>query len=594
MTLLKPKRIAGILAAGLFLACPFLSYAQDLRTETLRVTRSRPHLSIWINLEMPAPGQGQVAAGIREQLIGVLDRRIEQIITDGEEIRLPAFQGNRNDTKALEEYYRTVSLYAVGKAAQERSDYFEDEEWSMTVSWSVEKTWENERVIVFNSEGFLQGTDMMHAADIGDGPLTYDKTDGKLIDVFFKSHYDPYLLRPLLYRGLCEYFSPTEELLSDIDDELRLDDYLIPLPRRNPRPMDNGMVFTYLPMEITDITNQPEFHLSYYELLPFLSSDVLQRILGYRDVTASLSERVLELCPYIPDHGYFEGSEHYMTPELSRAFSEAFAAPTGAYGEIGDNEWLFYFVTGQEGYPVYQVDHVYQIDEEHAIADIKVRIVIEQISNEPMDEVFDHQIEMTLVDGKWLMSDFDHRKEACQDYIRKMRHQYRTGEIIEYLQSQDYTREYIPLFKDELEAFYDKFGGRPASSEKKDYDVTVTSDPAIDGLPAKADGLVPMEEVDRAPSFNGGDMREFTKWVNSVLDYPQEAKENGVQGRVTLRFTVTADGAVEDITVYRGVDPSLDREAVRVVSRSPKWIPATKGGFRVPVSVQFPLIFQLR
>ena len=82
---------------------------------------------------------------------------------------------------------------------------------------------------------------------------------------------------------------------------------------------------------------------------------------------------------------------------------------------------------------------------------------------------------------------------------------------------------------------------------------------------------IPFQFVEQKPSFNGGDANEFSKWVNARLVYPEIAKENGVQGRVTLQFTVEADGRVTNVKVLRGVDESLDKEAVRVVSSSPKW-----------------------
>ena len=105
---------------------------------------------------------------------------------------------------------------------------------------------------------------------------------------------------------------------------------------------------------------------------------------------------------------------------------------------------------------------------------------------------------------------------------------------------------------------------------------------------------IPFQLVEEKPSFNGGDANEFSKWVNSRLVYPEIAKENGVQGRVTLQFTVNADGSVSNVKVLRGVDSSLDKEAVRVVSRSPKWKPGKQRDRAVKVTYTFPVIFQLR
>ena len=105
---------------------------------------------------------------------------------------------------------------------------------------------------------------------------------------------------------------------------------------------------------------------------------------------------------------------------------------------------------------------------------------------------------------------------------------------------------------------------------------------------------IPFQLVEEKPSFQGGDANQFSKWVNSRLVYPEIAKENGVSGRVTLQFTVEKDGSVTKVRVLRGVDPSLDNEAVRVVSMSPKWKPGKQRDRAVPVTYTFPVIFQLR
>lgn len=105
---------------------------------------------------------------------------------------------------------------------------------------------------------------------------------------------------------------------------------------------------------------------------------------------------------------------------------------------------------------------------------------------------------------------------------------------------------------------------------------------------------IPFALVEEKPTFMGGDANTFTKWVNGKLVYPEIAKENGVQGRVTLQFTVNADGSVGNVIVLRGVDSSLDKEAVRIVSSSPKWKPGRQRERPVKVTYTFPVIFQLR
>lgn len=105
---------------------------------------------------------------------------------------------------------------------------------------------------------------------------------------------------------------------------------------------------------------------------------------------------------------------------------------------------------------------------------------------------------------------------------------------------------------------------------------------------------IPIQLVQTKPSFNGGDANEFSKWVNSNLSYPEIAKENGVQGRVTAQFTIFPDGRVGEIRILKSVDVSLDNEAVRVISLSPRWKPGKHRDRSVKVTYTFPIIFQLR
>ena len=107
------------------------------------------------------------------------------------------------------------------------------------------------------------------------------------------------------------------------------------------------------------------------------------------------------------------------------------------------------------------------------------------------------------------------------------------------------------------------------------------------------DEAIPFQIVDEKPSFQGGDANHFSRWVNSNLNYPEIARENNVMGRVTLQFTVEKDGSVTNVKVLRSVDPALDKEAVRVVSMSPKWSPGKHEGRPVSVTYTFPVIFLL-
>ena len=102
------------------------------------------------------------------------------------------------------------------------------------------------------------------------------------------------------------------------------------------------------------------------------------------------------------------------------------------------------------------------------------------------------------------------------------------------------------------------------------------------------------EIVEEKPKFMGGDESTFSTWINGKIEYPEVAKENGVQGRVMLTFVIDVDGRVTDVTVLRGVDPALDREAVRAVQSSPRWTPGRQRDKPVKVRYNFPVHFQLR
>lgn len=111
----------------------------------------------------------------------------------------------------------------------------------------------------------------------------------------------------------------------------------------------------------------------------------------------------------------------------------------------------------------------------------------------------------------------------------------------------------------------------------------------------EADEAIPLDsECFEAPSFNGGDTNDFSRWVNFMLNYPEAAKENGIEGKVVLSFTVNAKGIVKNVTVLKSASPLLDEEAVRVVSSSPKWTPGRIDGKPVKVTYSFPVFFQLR
>ena len=102
-----------------------------------------------------------------------------------------------------------------------------------------------------------------------------------------------------------------------------------------------------------------------------------------------------------------------------------------------------------------------------------------------------------------------------------------------------------------------------------------------------------IDSVDEKPSFPGGESA-MKSYLNSNVKYPDVAQENGVQGRVIVESIIEKDGSMSDVKVIRSVDPSLDREALRVVKAMPKWNPGKLNGTVVRVKSEVPVAFGLR
>ncbi len=99
--------------------------------------------------------------------------------------------------------------------------------------------------------------------------------------------------------------------------------------------------------------------------------------------------------------------------------------------------------------------------------------------------------------------------------------------------------------------------------------------------------------VEEMPEFPGGE-QALRQFISNSIDYPKVAQEKGIQGKVYVTFVVTKDGNVANATIARGVDPSLDSEALRVVNSLPKWKPGKQRGQAVNVSYTVPINFKLQ
>ena len=122
------------------------------------------------------------------------------------------------------------------------------------------------------------------------------------------------------------------------------------------------------------------------------------------------------------------------------------------------------------------------------------------------------------------------------------------------------------------------------SSDKKEADTQQE---------AKVDENGIHQVCEEMPEFPGG-MQECMKWLGKNIKYPTTAQEKGIQGRVIMQFVVERDGSITEPKVVRGVDPDLDKEALRVISIMPNWKPGKHKGEAVRVKYTLPVMYRLQ
>lgn len=97
--------------------------------------------------------------------------------------------------------------------------------------------------------------------------------------------------------------------------------------------------------------------------------------------------------------------------------------------------------------------------------------------------------------------------------------------------------------------------------------------------------------VSEKPTFPGGE-HKLLKFINTTREYPQWAYNNNIQGRVVCSFIVECNGTISHIQILKGVEESLNNEAIRIIEKMPKWIPGRVNGQPVPVRVVYPIVFR--
>ncbi len=146
--------------------------------------------------------------------------------------------------------------------------------------------------------------------------------------------------------------------------------------------------------------------------------------------------------------------------------------------------------------------------------------------------------------------------------------------------------------QDELNQNTTAIGGFDVKGNTDDADAQVLK--AVEEVaqpePKPAEDKI-FDVVEQQPTFKEGDVRA---WLARNMQYPPVAAENGIQGRVVVGFVVERDGSISHVQILRGVDPSLDKEAMRVVKSMPKWNPGMQNGSPVRVKYNVPVQFKLQ
>ena len=100
------------------------------------------------------------------------------------------------------------------------------------------------------------------------------------------------------------------------------------------------------------------------------------------------------------------------------------------------------------------------------------------------------------------------------------------------------------------------------------------------------------DEVEQMPEYPGG-MPAMIEFLQTNINYPEDAVKQKVEGRVMVQFVVETDGSISDVHVAKQVFPSLDAEAIRVVQTMPKWLPGREKGKVVRVKYNLPIVFRM-
>ena len=153
--------------------------------------------------------------------------------------------------------------------------------------------------------------------------------------------------------------------------------------------------------------------------------------------------------------------------------------------------------------------------------------------------------------------------------------------------------EEVTKTQDEMAQSTTAVGAFNVEGQEEAEHVLKVNEKIVDEIPEAVEETKVFDVVEQMPQYPGGDAA-LMQYLSSHIKYPVIAEENGIQGRVVCTFVVEKDGSITDVRVVKSVDPSLDKEAVRVIKSMPKWIPGKQNGSAVRVKYTVPVTFRLQ